>query len=92
MVQNFDVGVLEPFTSNIAVVSQIGYIDLRVAFATGEVPADLEGVEGNFNGIDDPNSIIGSPDDVFSAMRAAEAAEAVVAVPSAESPEGKGGE
>lgn len=92
MKQVFTEGVLEPMSRNKAVVSQIGYIDLRVAYATGEVPSDLEGVEGNFNGIDDPNSIMGTPDDVFSAMRAADAAKAVVAAKSAESPEGEGGE
>lgn len=91
MKQEFSIGIRQPFSENIAVVSQIGYIDLRVAYETGSVPADLEGVEGNFNGINEPSSIIGSPDDVFSAIRAKEAVAATAVATSTESPEGAGG-
>lgn len=86
MIQDFKIGVCKPFSKNIAVVDQVGFIDLRVASATGEVPSDLEGVEGQFNGIEDPKSIIGRPDDVFSAMRAQVAVATAVVATSTESP------
>lgn len=53
------------FSRDIAPVVQIGFIDLRVAYATGVVACDIDGVEGNFNGVESPESIIGKPDDVF---------------------------
>lgn len=67
----------EGFSPNISAVSQIGYVNLRVAMATGSIPADLTGTENAANGIDDPRSIIGKPDDVFSAMRANDAYKAI---------------
>lgn len=94
MIQNFEPVVIpsEGFTPNISVVSQIGYVNLRVAMATGSVPADLSGTENASNGIDDPRSIMGKPDDVFSAMRANDAYKAVSessgGAPSPVSPEG----
>lgn len=85
MIQVFEpvVIVSGEFSPNIASVEQYGYVDLRVAYANASVPSTLEGVEGSFNGIDDPKSILGMPDDVFSAMRAAKAVGDV-----AKSPEG----
>lgn len=78
MVQSFDVEIIKDgFSRTIKSVEQIGFIDLRVAFATGVVPCDIDGVEGNFNGVENPASILGKPDDVFSAMRAAKAVESV---------------
>lgn len=72
--------ILEPvifvegeFNKNLSTVSQYGYIDLRAAMATGVVPSQLSDSNIPDNGISDPNAIIGRPDDVFSAKRAAEA-------------------
>jgi len=48
-------------------------IDLVEANRSGMVPSDVVGVEPSSNGISDPASIIGSPDDIFSAMRASDA-------------------
>lgn len=75
MVQIFEPVVLVEgeFSPNLHPVEQSGYIDLRVSSASGVVPADLEGTEGSFNGIDDPASILGMPDDQFSAIRSAKA-------------------
>lgn len=72
MKQEFEPVIIpnEGFCPNIYAVSQIGFVNLRVAMASGSVPADLSGTENATNGIDDPRSIIGKPDDVFSAMRA----------------------
>lgn len=79
MIQEFEPVIIpnEGFCPNISAVSQIGYVNLRVAMATGSVPADLTGTENVSNGIDDPRSIIGKPDDVFSAMRANDAYKAL---------------
>lgn len=93
MIQEFDPVVIpsEGFTENMSTVSQIGYVNLRVAMATGTVPADLTGTENATNGIEDPRSIIGKPDDVFSAMRANDAYKEVSingGAPSTVSPEG----
>lgn len=75
MKQEFDPVVIpsEGFVENISTVSQIGYVNLRVAMATGSVPSDLSGTENVSNGIEDPKSIIGKPDDLFSVLRANEA-------------------
>lgn len=79
MKQTFEYFTLEELGPNCAIVDQIGYIDLRVAYATGVVRGDLSAVEGDFNGIDDPKSMIGNPDDVFSSIRAAKTYKEVAA-------------
>lgn len=74
---------------DIQLVSQLGGVDLRVAYSSGVVPGDLEGTEDNSNGIESPSAIIGRPDDVFSLHRASSAyhaAAAPAAAPSAGSP------
>lgn len=50
-------------------VSQFGYIDLRVASRDGVVNGDLDGQDLKLNGIDEPESILGRPDDIFKAYR-----------------------
>lgn len=50
-------------------VEDFGYVDLIKCLQTGAVPADVTGSMSSYNGIDDPSSIIGSPTDVFEAMR-----------------------
>lgn len=52
-------------------------IDLVEANRSGCVPSDVVGVEPSSNGISDPLSIIGSPDDVFSSLRASNALNAL---------------
>lgn len=61
---------------DVRLVARNAAIDLVAANASGGVPSTLEGLEPSSNGIDNPASIIGSPDDVFSAMRAADAVKA----------------
>ena len=63
-------------------VAQTGYVDLRLAFSTGTIDGDLSANEQSFNGIDEPNSLIGKPDDCFAAMRAAEVSNSVAAAKS----------
>lgn len=49
-------------------VSQVGFIDLTKAFASGVVPDKIADSEASYNGIDDPASILGKPSDVFEAL------------------------
>ena len=50
-------------------VENHGYVDLTLCLRTGSVPSDVSASVSNYNGIEDPQSIIGSPSDVFEAMR-----------------------
>ncbi len=50
-------------------VEDFGYVDLIKCLQTGAVPSDVTGSMSSYNGIDDPTSIIGTPTDVFDAMR-----------------------
>lgn len=49
-------------------VSQVGFIDLTKAFASGVVPDKIADSEASYNGIEDPASILGKPSDVFEAL------------------------
>lgn len=48
-------------------VSQTGFIDLQTAFVNNAVPSQTAMSEQDYNGIDDPASILGKPSDVFEA-------------------------
>ena len=50
-------------------VQSIGFIDLHTVLKTGIVPSNLDESQIQYNGIEDPSSIIGSPSDVFEAYR-----------------------
>lgn len=79
------------YNLNLSTVAQYGYIDLRVASSSGVVPAMIDDTMQYPNGIDDPKSIIGKPDDVFATKRAVQAFKDSAnntAAPSALSPEG----
>lgn len=71
MIQHFEVKESRP-KCDLHLVDRIGYVDLRVSYESGVVSGDLDSVEGNFNGITDPSSVLGCPDDVFAAIRARE--------------------
>lgn len=49
-------------------VSQTGYVDLKVAFVNMSLPSQLPDAETDYNGIEDPASIMGKPRDVFEAL------------------------
>lgn len=49
-------------------VSQTGFVDLKNAFANNSIPSQIVGAETDYNGIEDPASILGRPSDVFEAM------------------------
>lgn len=50
-------------------VDKFGFVDLYLCLRTGSVPSDVSASVANYNGIEDPQSIIGSPSDIFEAMR-----------------------
>lgn len=56
-------------TKDIKEVDNYGFVDLALCLRTGSVPSDVSASVSNYNGIDDPQSIIGSPSDIFEAMR-----------------------
>ena len=49
-------------------VSDTGFVDLKTAFVNNSIPSQVSGSDSDYNGIDDPGSILGKPSDVFEAM------------------------
>lgn len=77
--------------ADVAPVDQFGFVDLHDAFVNASIPGDLVVDSESYNGVDDPDSLIGRPSDVFDALRRAAyvrereaAAEAKASSPSAE--------
>lgn len=64
---------------DITPVDQYGYVDMKSALANSVVPSVMPGAEVDYNGIDDPASIIGKPSDIFEAIDMQKAAEASAA-------------
>lgn len=56
-------------------VDENGYLDLASAYVNKTVPADIVTQDTDFNGIEDPSSIVGKPSDVFDAIRMQDAIE-----------------
>ena len=56
-------------TKDIKEVDNYGYVDISLCLRNGSVPSDVSASISNYNGIEDPQSIIGSPSDIFEAMR-----------------------
>ena len=50
-------------------VDQFGFVDLNECMANGQVPSSVSNTEDEYNGIDDPASILGKPHDVFEAYK-----------------------
>ena len=67
---------------DIAPVDQFGFIDLKTALATGIVPSQLPDSVSDYNGIDNPDAILGKPRDIFEAMDAQKEYEAAASVAS----------
>ena len=55
--------------TDIKEVDQFGFVDLNECMANGQVPSSVSNTEDEYNGIDDPSSILGKPHDVFEAYR-----------------------
>lgn len=70
---------------DIAPVDQFGFIELKDALANSIVPSQMPDSESDYNGIDEPDKVIGKPRDIFEALDAQKAAEQIVSV----EPDGK---
>lgn len=55
--------------TDIKEVDQFGFVDLVECMSNGQVPSSVSNTEDEYNGIDDPASIMGKPHDVFEAYR-----------------------
>lgn len=64
---------------DIAPVEQFGFIELKDALANSIVPSQMPDSETDYNGIDEPDKVIGKPRDIFEAMDAQKAAEQIAA-------------
>lgn len=60
---------------DIAPVDQFGFIELKDALANSIVPSQMPESETDYNGIDEPDKVLGKPRDIFEAMDAQKAAE-----------------
>lgn len=54
---------------DIQAVEPFGFVDLKDALVNNCVPSQLPDSDSDYNGIDDPDSIVGVPSDVFDALR-----------------------
>lgn len=57
-------------------VDQFGFVDLKSALENSVVPSQMPGSDEDYNGIDDPSKVLGSPRDIFEAIDAQKAVEA----------------
>lgn len=57
---------------DISEVDQFGIIDLRAAFVNHVVPENVALSDESFNNVEDAQTLIGRPTDVFDAIRKAE--------------------
>lgn len=57
-------------------VDEFGFIDLKSALHNSVVPSQMPESETDYNGIDDPQQILGKPHDVFEAIDTQKALEA----------------
>lgn len=56
-------------------VDQYGFVDLKTALDSGVVPSQVAESDEDYNGIDDPQKILGKPSDIFEAMDTQKALE-----------------
>lgn len=64
---------------DLAPVEQFGFIELKDALANSIVPSQMPESETDYNGIDEPDKVLGKPRDIFEAMDAQKAAEQLAA-------------
>lgn len=64
---------------DLAPVEQFGFIELKDALANSIVPSQMPESETDYNGIDEPDKVLGKPRDIFEAIDAQKAAEQMAA-------------
>lgn len=62
---------------DIAPVEQFGFIDLKTALSESVVPSQMPDSDSDYNGIDEPDKVLGKPRDIFEALDAQAAAERI---------------
>lgn len=62
---------------DLAPVDQFGFIELKSALAESVVPSQLPDSDSDYNGIEEPDQVLGKPRDIFEAIDAQKAAESV---------------
>lgn len=67
---------------DLAPVDQFGFIELKDALAESVVPSQMPESDSDYNGIDEPDKVIGKPRDIFEAVDAQKAAEQLAALES----------
>lgn len=60
---------------DIAPVDQFGFIELKSALSESVVPSQMPDSDTDYNGIDEPDKVLGKPHDIFEAMDAQAVAE-----------------
>lgn len=60
-------------------VDQFGFIDLKSALDSSVVPSQMPESDTDYNGIEDPQQILGKPRDIFEAIDTQNAVEAAAA-------------
>lgn len=63
------------FERDVQEVEQFGFVDLVSAFENHAIPADLMVENADFNGIEDPDKILGKPRNTFDALHMKSAIE-----------------
>lgn len=66
-------------------VEQFGFIDLKTALDSSIVPSQMPESETDYNGIEDPNQVLGKPSDIFEAIDTQKALESAAAAENADS-------
>lgn len=64
---------------DIVPVDQFGFVDLKLALDTSMVPSQMPGSESDYNGIEEPQQILGKPHDIFEAIDSQKALESAAA-------------
>ena len=72
---------------DIAPVDEFGFIDLKSALHNSVVPSQMPESETDYNGIDDPQQILGKPRDVFEAIDTQKALEAAASAAGDDKPD-----
>lgn len=72
---------------DIQAVSQDGFADLKAAFAEGFVPGEVAPSDTDYDGNEEPESIIGRPANTFEAIHMVESLKAAKAAKDAETSE-----
>lgn len=74
---------------DLAPVEQFGFIDLKTALSESVVPSQMPDSDADYNGIDDPDKILGKPADIFDAIDSQKAIEQAASAAAANETDGQ---